>query len=116
MAVRRTWSGLESRCAEGNLCGSGATPPWTGQSSVTTRALDRRQRLVEIGEDIVHILYTNGDADHAVGDADFAAALFADAGVSHRSGMRNQGLDSAQGFGERTDAHLAEHLIGVRER
>src|SRR5450759_3146200 len=78
--------------------------------------LDRRQRLIKIREDVFHVLDADRDPHHTIGDADFAAAFFADGSVRHGGGMRYQGFDSAQGLGQRTHAHLAEHLVGVRER
>jgi hypothetical protein len=54
---------------------------------LTGHTLDRRQRLLEIGKDIVHVLNADRDAHHAVSDADFAAAFFADSCVRHGRGM-----------------------------
>jgi len=51
------------------------------------RELDRRQRLVEVVQNIDHILDANRDAHHPVGDADLAAPFLADCGVRHGSGM-----------------------------
>jgi len=77
--------------------------------------LDCRQRLIEIGEDIVHVFNPNRDADHAVGDADFAAAFFADAAcVIVRDARSESRLRPATR--PAADAHLAQHLVGVRER
>src|ERR1700674_4380413 len=93
-----------------------ARPPYRRDIGPSTTTLDRRQRLLKIGENIVHVLDADRDAHHAVRDADFSTALFADGRMCHGRRMRNQGLDSAQGLGQRTDAHLAKHLVGVRER
>ena len=45
-----------------------------------------------------------------------APSLFTERGVGHGGGMRDQGLDSAQGFAQRADAHSLQQSCGIRER
>jgi len=45
--------------------------------------LDRRQSLIQICNDVVHVLDANRNPHHAVRDADFAASFFADRGMGH---------------------------------
>lgn len=54
------------------------------------------KRLVEIADDVVHILNTNGNAHHTIGDADGRSSLFTQGRVGHRGGMRDQCFDPAQ--------------------
>src|SRR5437879_892413 len=121
MAARHTSSGSERPYAKGYWWRAGRPRPAAlllnrRDALPPTTTLDRRQRLLKIAKDIVHVLDADRDTHHPVSDADFAAAFLADSCVRHRRRMRNQGFDSAQGLGQRTHAHLAQHLVGVRER
>src|SRR6266404_7540035 len=118
MAARHTSSGSERPYAKGYWWRAGRPRPAAlllnrRDALPPTTTLDRRQCLVEIGKDIVHVLDADRDTHHAVSDADFAAAFLADRRMSHRRRMRNQSFDSAQGLGQGTDVHLAKHLVGV---
>src|SRR6266498_4358935 len=75
-----------------------------------------RQSLLEIGNDIFDVLDANRDTHHTVGDADRGSSLFAERGVSHSGGMRDQGFDSAEGLSQRAHAHSLQQACGVGQR
>jgi hypothetical protein len=66
------------------------------RKSAANQMLDRRQRFVEIGHDVFHVLDPHRDPHHAIGDADLSSSLFAHGRVGHGRGMRDQRLHSAQ--------------------
>jgi hypothetical protein len=68
---------------------------------------DRSQRLIQIGEDIVHVLDPDGNSYHAVGNSNLSPHFLAYASVRHRRRMRNQRLDPSERLGETAHLHLA---------
>lgn len=77
---------------------------------------DRGQRLIEIFEDVIDLFNPDRDSHQTVCDANRFAALFAQSGVSHRGGMRDQGLDASQRFSQRAKAEFLQHFIGILQR
>src|SRR5258708_13455074 len=73
------------------------------------------ERVIEISDQIFHVLDADRNADESVGDADAFADFRGDRGMSHRRGMRDQSLDAAQAFRKRADLYMVEHFPGLLE-
>src|SRR4029077_17683626 len=76
----------------------------------------RSQGLIEIIHDVFHVLNSHGDTDQSIRNSDFSTSLFAQRSVGHGRGMRNQGLNSAQGFRQRAYAYFPQHFLAIAER
>src|SRR5437773_11252383 len=76
------------------------------------------QGLIEVCNQVFHVLDPDGKPHQAVGEAHLALELGWDAGVGHRGGVAHEALDAAQRLGEHEDfgalhqapppAHVAE--------
>ena len=58
--------------------------------------LNRGQRLIEVGNDVVEVLYADGNANHAIGYAYRLSPLLAEGHVSHGCGMGDERLHAAK--------------------
>jgi len=56
---------------------------------------DLCQRLMEIGDDVVHVFDPDGDSHHTIGDSDGRSSLLTQGSVGHRRGMGDEGLHTA---------------------
>ncbi len=65
-----------------------------------TNNLRPRQRLLQIGDDVVYVLDAYGKSYQAVGQAARLALRGRDLGVGHGRGVRDHGLDRAQALGQ----------------
>src|SRR5882757_9812813 len=73
------------------------------------------ERVIEISDQIFHVLDADRNADESVSDADAFADFRGDRGMSHRRGMRDQSLDAAQAFCKRAELYMVEHFPGILE-
>src|SRR2546425_3548977 len=80
-------------------------------SCVGIRALRRvryrvssRERLIEIGDQVLHVLDPHGEPHQTVAQPHLVAQRLRDARVRHRGRVPDQALHSAQRLGEREDA------------
>src|SRR6202789_1040742 len=74
------------------------------------------ERLLQILEQIICIFDTRRDPHHAVREADFGPALFAQRRVRHGGGMGDQRLYPTQRFADRAYLEPAQHGIGPLQR
>ena len=74
--------------------------------------LDLGEGVVEVGDEVFDVFDADGEADQPVGDADLLANVGGNGGVSHRRGMRDEGLDAAEAFGEGAKFHVIEQVAG----
>src|SRR5258708_26127941 len=77
---------------------------------------DRSQGVIEIVHDVFRVLNSHGDTDQSIRNSDFSPSLFAQRCVGHSRRMRNQGLNSTQGFRQRAHAYFPQHFLGIGER
>ena len=75
-----------------------------------------RKRRVDIGDQVLHILDANREADEAIADAKLRATLWRNRTVCHRDGMAEERLDAAERLGEGEDAHCGTEPAGAFER
>lgn len=70
-------------------------------SSHLLRILTKRhfKRLIQIGDEVVGVLETDGEAHEAVGDFGFGAGFFGDAGMGGGGGVADQALGAAERYG-----------------
>ena len=50
---------------------------------------DLYQRLMEIGDDVVHVFDPDGDSHHTIGDSDGRSSLLSESGVGHGGWVRD---------------------------
>ena len=62
---------------------------WASEPSVT-------QRLLQIGDDVIRVLQTDGHPDHAIGNAGGLPDLLGDHGVGHGGSLLHQRFRIAQ--------------------
>jgi hypothetical protein len=74
------------------------------------------QRLVEIGDDIFDVFDAHGQAHQTFGDADAFLNLLGHRGVGHHRRKGNQGFNTAETFGERTQLDVIEEAPRGVER
>jgi len=74
--------------------------------------VNRRQRLIQVPDQILHILDPDGQPDQAVGQAHPAPHLEWDAGVGHRRRVPDQALDASQRLGQCKDLGSLDEAAG----
>ena len=61
------------------------------------------QRLLQIGDDVIRVLQTDGHPDHAIGNAGGLPDLLGDHGVGHGGSLLHQRFRIAQRDGQRAE-------------
>src|SRR5262249_22608962 len=78
---------------------------WRRKSSIRLnggwRPSDELERLSEILAQVVEVLDSGGNPDHAVSNTEGGAAIRGYGGVRHRRRVRDERFDAAQALGER---------------
>ena len=77
---------------------------------------DLAQRLIQVGDQILHVFDSDRDADQSVGDSDPLAHFGGNRGMRHRRRMRNQRFHSAQAFRQRAELHVIENGARIFQR
>ena len=70
---------------------------------------DGRERLLQVGDQVLDVLDADRVAHQAVGDAGLQPVGAAHAGVGHRGGVLDEALDAAQRDGQRRHLHVVHH-------
>ena len=69
------------------------------------------QRLLQIGDDVIRVLQTNGHPDHAIGNAGGLPDLLGDHGVGHGGSLLHQRFRIAQRDGQRAELQAVDELL-----
>ncbi len=68
------------------------------------------ERLFEVGDQVLDVFNTDGEANKALGDARCLALVLGDRAVRHGSGMLDEGTDTPEADGERDQAYRLDEL------
>src|SRR5689334_22702357 len=77
---------------------------------------DGLQRLIQIGDQVAHILDANREAQQGVRDTAPLTLRLRNRAMRHRGGMAAERLDAAEALGELEDTQMAHEDIHVRAR
>src|SRR5512147_2763111 len=71
------------------------------------------KRLLEVGDQVVDVLDTDGQPHEPIVDAEFGAHIGGERRVGHQRRMLGQALDAAEAFGTDEDAQALEEAAHV---
>src|SRR5436190_13301117 len=99
----------------------GCNPGYDGRGWKVSGGAERRRRIrldyvkrvLQVAQQIAHVLHSAAQADEALADAELLPMLEGDARVRHRGGMADQALDAAERLREGEHAAATEHFGGA---